>query len=469
MITRLLTIGALVATSFLSAHENQTIDVSPVYPQDSLPFTLEITEAKFQLPNGLHSFAYAIQDNYWLFVAGKMNGLHGFGPGHNNFPPNEQNTQIYVVDHSKKRVWVRNLDGSGLSQAVIDTLSVVSPQFYQKGNTMYMSGGYGVDTATGEFSTKNTLTAFDVSGLIDWVLGKTNKSVSSFIRQTAHEALRVTGGAMEQHGNEPTLLIFGQNFQGYYVIGTNGTYTQQVKRFYINDNGRDLSITMLDPIPAEPYPSFRRRDLNVVPIIEHRDGTSKTALMAYSGVFTPTVGIWTVPVAIMPDGSASMDNILEAGTFKQAMNGYVCATLGMYSEKHESMFTTFFGGISYGYFEDGELQLTSGLPFINQVSTVKIDKHGHQSQYLMDAIYPTILSTSTNPGNELLFGAGAAYFHKSNVKYYENGVLKFDKLPKKRVHIGYIVGGIQSTMPITQSDEDSAASPYIFKVYVTRK
>jgi hypothetical protein len=47
---------------------------------------------------------------------------------------------------------------------------------------------------------------------------------------------------------------------------------------------------------------------------------------------------------------------------------------------------------------------------------------------------------------------------------YKNGVLKFDKLGTNSLVVGYIVGGIQSTLPDTNQESDSAASPYIFKV-----
>ncbi len=463
-------LGAVASSLFLSA-DNQTATVSPVLPSEDLPFTIEVTQADFMLPSGLHSFASGVYDDKWLLIAGRMNGLHGFGSGNNNFAPDQQNTQVYVVDHHKKKVWTRDLHDtqSGFTQDIIDTLTVTSPQYYQSGNTLYMSGGYGVDTATGEFSTKNTLSAIDIPGLINWAMNKTDQLASKYIRQTSHESLRVTGGAMAKIGNNSTLLVFGQNFKGYYLPNTNGAYTQQVRRFCIEDDGKTLRVRMKEPIPATAYPSFRRRDLNVVPIMECREGKSKPALMAYSGVFTLSGGTWTLPVVIRPDGFSSMDDPSDPATFKQAMNNYVSATLGLYSEKQKDMYTLFFGGISFGYFNEGQLQTDPGFPFINQITTIKRSKDKKQAQYLMDATYPTILSQQSNPGNPLLFGAGATFFPKTNVHYYSNGVVKFDRLKKKKIHIGHIVGGIQSTLPNTSSESDSAGSPYVFKVYIKRK
>ncbi len=47
---------------------------------------------------------------------------------------------------------------------------------------------------------------------------------------------------------------------------------------------------------------------------------------------------------------------------------------------------------------------------------------------------------------------------------YPNGVLKYDRLGTNPVVVGYIVGGIESTLPNTNAESDSGASPYIFTV-----
>ena len=37
-------------------------------------------------------------------------------------------------------------------------------------------------------------------------------------------------------------------------------YTEQIRRFYINDDGVNLSFTLEDPLPLIPDPNFHRRD-----------------------------------------------------------------------------------------------------------------------------------------------------------------------------------------------------------------
>ena len=127
---------------------------------------------------------------------------------------------------------------SGLTPRQIDLLSVTSPQAYQVDATLYMTGGYGVDTATGQFSTKDALTAIYVPGLMHWVEEVVaNETAAQYIRQIFDPIFQVTGGYMAQAAQNLTLLIFGQNFAGFYVPSSNGVYTEQVRRFRIEDDG----------------------------------------------------------------------------------------------------------------------------------------------------------------------------------------------------------------------------------------
>lgn len=451
--------------------DNQTPDISPIYPGSELPFEVKIKTADFELPNGWHSGTFATFEGKWLIIGGRTNGLHGFSDDESNFPPSAQNTSVFVVDPCSGRTWSRSLydSDSGLTQHQIDLLSVTSPQYYQKCKTLYITGGYGVDTATGQFSTKDCLTAINIPGLMHWVVHG-HHSAAKHIRQIFNPIFQVTGGEMVQYGNDPTLLIFGQNFEGFYFEDGTGVYTNQVRRFNIIDNGKKLKVKILASKPLIADPAFRRRDLNVVPFLQVINNQVVRQLVALSGVFTPTGGAWTVPVTISTDGDAHMSDPTLRTIFKQGMNNYVCATAGLFSIDSWKMYTLLFGGISFGYFEsNGQFRTDSELPFINSVTTIRGDNFGNFKQYIMDAEYPTILSTGPNPGNPLLFGAGAIFVPVQDFPAYDNGVLKFDALEKHEQLIGYIVGGIQSTLPNTNTITDSTASAYVFKVYAHKK
>lgn len=449
---------------------NQTDTVSPIHNGSKLPFQVSVELADFSLPNGYHSGVTGIYEGKWILLAGRTNGLHGFGPT-DNFPPSAQNTVVYVVEPTTGLVYSKDLTdiSSGLTQAEIDLLSVTSPQGYQRKNTLYMTGGYGVDTSTGIFTTKPFLTAIDIPGLMEWVMNPAPTiPARAYIRYLENPIFQVTGGHMARGEGNLTLLIFGQNFLGQYNPGSNGDYTNQVRRFYIRDNGKTLSVKIKKSIPELPEPSYRRRDLNIIPIVRDLMGESVPSFVALSGVFTEAGGIWTVPVVINIDGKTEMEDPLKDSTFKQAMNNYVSPAISLYSGHFGSAYLTLFGGLSYGYFDSSGFQTDEEIPFINQITTIEYNSHAEFTQYLMAAEYPTILSTTSNPGNVLLFGAGADFIPAANLSSYDNGVIKYDHLYKGRSLMGYIVGGIQSTVPNTSSTSDSAASPYIFKVYLQK-
>ncbi len=280
------------------------------------------------------------------------------------------------------------------------------------------------------------------------------------------------------NAHQPYLLAFGQNFDGNYIQTSNGSYTRQVRPFQIIDTGGKLFVQPYkQPIPL---PTYRRRDLNVIPIIR-KTGTSYThAFTALSGVFTPgggdNPGAWTVPIEIYEDGSSFM---IDPNAFAQGMNNYSSANLGLYSQKSNDMYIVLLGGLSYLIVSDGNpasctasppinlgiLTPCDNLPFVNDVTTVRIDSHGNYKQYLMSAKYPTIIATfGTSPGGPIWFGSSAAFFPVENLPLYSNDVIALDKLGSSPILLGHIVGGIASSVTDTNDPSDSQASTYIFTV-----
>lgn len=452
--------------------QNQTDDLSPIFTPEKVPFTIQIEQANFSLPNGIHSNVFATHKDKWLLLAGRTNGMHTFDPGNNNFPPSAQNTTVYVVDPTTGTVWSRSLTdvASGLTQAEIDQLSVTSPQYYQKSGVLYITGGYGVDTATGLFSTKPVLTAIDIKGLIKWVKRSGEaKPAAHYIRRLVNPIFQVTGGVMALGQDNITLLMLGQNFTGFYNDNSNGDYTQLVRRFKIKDTGHKLSVSIRSNHPHMPDANYRRRDLNIVPVMHTLYDLPTPGFIGFSGVFTLDGGIWTVPILFSYKGNPSMNDPSNPSTFKQGMNNYTSATVGLFSNNNGKMYTTFLGGISFGYFVNGVFTTDPEFPFINQVTTVSFDRNGNYKQYLMAGEYPVIPSTGTNPGNPLLFGAGAVFVQNQEISAFSNGVIRLDRIKQPGTLLGWVVGGIQSTVPNTSVAADSAASPYIFRVTATKQ
>ena len=129
------------------------------------------------------------------------------------------------------------------------------------------------------------------------------------------------------------------------------------------------------------------------------------------------------------------------------------------------MYTVVMGGISFGYFANGIFQTDGEMPFINQVTTIRIDPQGLFTQYLMDAEYPLIPSTGSNPGNPLPVrsGRGVLSVHlrcpcSTTASCSSSG---WGRRPSSSATSP---AASQSTVPNTAQRSDSAASPYIFKV-----
>jgi len=459
--------------------DNQTPTVSKIYSDRSLPYRVKLKIADFELPVGVQSYIHAIYKDKWLIITGREGGLHGFvSNSTNNFPVNEQNTNVFVIDPIKKKTYVRSLldPSSGLTQEQVDLLSVTAAQGYQSGKTLYITGGYGVDTSTGELDTKNALSAIDVPGLIHWVINPyEGETAAEHIRQIFDDLFKVTGGYMHKTGNNPTLLIMGHEFDGFYADPMQSPpvfqqYTEQVRRFHIHDDGVNLSFTAEDSLPIVPYPDYRRRDLNVVPVVKWENHKLQNSFAVLSGVFTLSVGVWTVPVEVTADGFPYEADPNLTSTFKQGMNNYDCATFGMFSEKTGDMYTLLLGGMTFGYYQESsnglEFVTDPEIPFTSQTTTVKIDKKGRYTQHFMkDGGFPFIPNgVISNPG-PLYFGSECEVFLLNKVPKYCNDIIKLDSI-KKPTRIGYVVGGIQSTLLNTNTQADSAPSRYIFEVIV---
>ena len=297
-VNKILALFAVMCSLHISA-QNQTETLSPIFPEVSLPFTLSIEQAEFNLPTGLQAYVSAIYEGKWILLAGRTNGLHGFDNIGNNFPTSFQNTSVFVIDPTTGNSHQRSLSESGLSQLRIDDLSATASESFQKGRLLYVVGGYGFDHVTQTMGTRSTLVEIDLKILLRWVK-KGEPDLRYAIRAVTDPYLQVTGGELYQASDsDPFLLIFGQNFIGDYRDSSNGIYVQKVRPFRLNDDGVNISIVpILNPLIL---PDYRRRDLNVVPIIYH----NKPAYVALSGVFTLTTGVWTVPVTIFANGNSN--------------------------------------------------------------------------------------------------------------------------------------------------------------------
>ncbi|HEY6563665.1 MAG TPA: hypothetical protein VIY86_04175, partial [Pirellulaceae bacterium] len=442
--------------------------MSPIVVGGTLPYQVHLEPYDFgsaDFPT-LHSYASATFDNQWVLLAGRTNGLHSLtSGGFNSFPPASQNREVWVIDPVTRQTWHRSLEsaGSGLSQSVVDSLTRTNTQFDQQGGTLYVTGGYGYDRTTNRFGTSDTLSAIDLGALAAWVQNGTG-SAAAALRQLHDPIFKVTGGGMARIGGT-THLVFGQDFDGPYAGGAvDGHYTKQVRSFEVLDDGVELSIQ--NARQSMPVDAYRRRDLNVVPML-HRDpltGELEQSLTALSGVFTPPpgFGIWTVPVEIDADGMPTMADPSLTGTFKQGMNTYHSAKLGLFDPTTGEMHTVLFGGISYQFYDraNGVFVNDPQVPFINQLTSIVRDAAGNYTQYLLDTEFP--LLTNPDNGQAWRFGANAEFFVAPGLATLPHNILDLSQFTQPTT-VGYIVGGLASD---DGNFGNTAASNIVFRVSV---
>ncbi|HEX3486818.1 MAG TPA: autotransporter outer membrane beta-barrel domain-containing protein [Micropepsaceae bacterium] len=471
-------LAGLAVLSFWSTAraDNQTPDITLPVTNYPMPYNLSLAVQDFgatPMPT-LQSFASGQQAGDWVLLGGRTNGLHGFSQGSaTSFPPANQNHDIWIVDPVTKQSWSRSLDTSGLPIGMIDALSASSYESVQVGSKLYVVGGYGFDRTANTSQTYNNLTSVDLNGLISWVKGDpTAPSVTSIFRTIQDPSLRVTGGGLAEV-NGRAMLVFGQNFNGDFDPSANGNYTDQVRSFDIVDTPASLAIQNLSASPNPGDESLLRRTGDNLVGILHRDsvtGALSEGLVALGGVFTPTSGIWTVPVTIGADGVPHSADPAAAGTFKQAVNIYSSAHFGSFSQTTGGNYITLFGGLSYATLDPNTHTYTTDpeLPFTNTITTIVIDHNGQFTQNLMAAEFPTLVSQSSNPGNTLLFGTTAQFFLANGIAHYSNGIIDLDSVmanaTSDTVTLGYVFGGIASTVPNTSSSSDSGASNTVFAV-----
>ncbi len=395
-------------------------------------------------------------------LAGRTNGLHGFETsGAANFPEQDQNRDVWVIDPVARTTWHRALDSAsaGLTGEQVAALTTTNNQFVQLHDRLYTAGGYGA-TAQGGLDTHNVLSAIDLPGIIDWVINDTGHAKDS-IRTLEDDLFRVTGGAMYAI-DDRLHLVFGQSFRGGYIPNRNGQYTNQVRSFEIVDDGNTLEIANVSV--TEPRDVFRRRDLNVFPALQRNQAEElEQGLIVLSGVFTESFGAWTVPVEIDSQGIPSMADPNSPSAFKQGMNNYHSAKVGLFSEQTDSMHEILFGGITLLQYDQTSQQFVQddALPWTNQITSVIRNADGLYEQHLIGE-FPRILDLDQN---RLRFGANAEFLVAPGMATYDNGVLRMDELREQTV-VGHIFGGIFANAPHIRGNADgvSGASDLMFEV-----
>lgn len=404
------------------------------------PYTVELEQISIPGSPLIHSFAFAQSNGKWLFIGGRINGLHGF-TALNSFPKQYSNVNIYVVDPATNQTWSRNIF-LDLPLSIADQLRSANMQSTQIGNKLYFTGGYGYDSTSNGLITYPILKVIDVSEIINAVTN--GLSVAPYIRQVTDSRLQVAGGELHKLGDY-FYLTGGHKFTGTYRRNVNNqVYSNQIKKFKVIDNG--ISVSISDYSSLTDTIEYHRRDMNVVSAIKP-DGITPYMIL-YGGVFKYNRDLPYLNPIYIDENGATVDY-----SFEQKMSQYTCSNMTLFNLSTQKMHTTFFGGTSLYYYDENSNSLVydSLVPFIKDITTLTRSPNGSSEEKVLNLKFPALLGTN------------AKFILNESIPHYENDVIKLDQLTG-RTFAGYIFGGIKSQLP---NNGESSPSEYIFKVYVT--
>lgn len=397
----------------------------------------------------VHSGTYGIYNGKWFFIGGRKNGLHGFQPPF-AFEGDGINDTIYIVDRNTNQVWKQ--DVYSLPAAIREPITSSNMQFYLQDSTLYMVGGYGWKDSIQNFITWPTLTAVNVSGLMDAVMS--NATITPYFRQIEDSVLTVCGSHL--HKLDSTYyLVFGHRFDGYYDRSdTTGfhfqEYTHEIRKFQIHDDGVNLSLANYNAV--RDTANFRRRDFNLIPF--YNPWTMQIGLTAYSGVFRKNTVLPYLNCVDIYDTTYRVRN-----EFNQNMNQYHSAVCALYDSANITQHNLMFGGMSMYYIDTvtNTKRVDSLIPFVQTITDVVRNLDNDYFEFNAGIRMPVLLGTN-------------AYFMLNDtLPMYKQHFIHLNHLGSSTL-LGYIVGGIQSPeLNISDTDPSlSTANAVVYEVYLDR-
>jgi hypothetical protein len=421
-----------------------------------LPFTVDASEdVSSQFPGAprIQSFSFAQWKGRWVFIGGRVAGYHSVGGGMAEFLRADANREVWVIDTTVKPARTYHAPLEKLPAAltpVKDQWASTAQLHYQDGAKLYICGGYGQDHE-GAWVTFPLISQVDLPSLIEGVMH--GRVPAESIRYAQTPLAQSAGGALTKLPDGNFYLVMGHVFTGSYTAfqGQGEHNTQAASQTYLNEIRKlriiagehgVLALTLLDKY--RDTDEFHRRDLNMTQILSPKG----MGLAVYGGVFTPETQLsYSKPVYLFGNSQPMVDS-----GFDQKMNAYSCAKLLMYDRSAETMYTTFFGGISRftwdpateKYVENprtgGKAEATylDGLQWSDQISTIR--------KVMAPRNEETTEMVHSNPLPGFL-GTDSVFIPAPELARAQTGspILDFQSLEGTRTFVGYIYGGIRAS------------------------
>lgn len=412
-----------------------------------IPGGYSVSLEALEIPGGvgLHSYVFGSANGKWLVAGGRRDGLHARQP-FNAFPESMNNNELFVIDPQTEQVWSSAI--SSLPASIQEQLQSTNACYHQKGDTLYIAGGYAYSATAGDHITFPNLLAIPVNDVIEQVI-QGSLQTSSFIQLT-DSFFAVTGGRMVQEGAR-LLLVGGHRFDGNYnpmgMPTYTQTYTNAVRSFTpINNNG---IIEIIGEETQTDEFHLHRRDYNLIP---YALPNGDDAYYISSGVFQPNVDLpFLYPVEI------SGGEITPRTEFNQYLSNYHCPAVSLYDGS--ATHTLFFGGMSRYYYQNGLMVQDDQVPFTRTISMLTRSADGNYTESILPVEMPG------------LKGAGAEFIPNEALLQSNAGVIWMSDFQQDSILLGYIYGGINSSSlnPFNSNQTSStSADEVIYKVWLTR-
>lgn len=412
-------------------------------------FTVHVLPSTITAAPAIHSGAFAEWNNKWIFIGGRIDGLH-IMQANQAFPTYGRNDSVYVVDpvaNTSVAAYVFQLPSY-----MAEALTSSNMQSYQNGQYLYMIGGYGKSDSLATHTTFPSLISIDLDCLVNAV--QSSSAINSCFRQVVDTNLAVSGGELEKI-DSTYYLVFGHRFEGSYAINQTilpfyQAYTNSIRKFSINDDGVNLSISNYTTITDTN--NFHRRDYNLVPqYFPNRE----FGITAFGGVFQKNIDRpYLTPIDI------TSTNVTHQSAFNQNLEQYTTANLPVYDSLNNFMHTVFFGGMSLFTLDTTSMSLVQDtlVPFIKAITRVERDAAGNLTEYQMPEQMPGFL------------GSNSFFIADHSASYYDAGIVNLNNL-SGNTRVGYIVGGIRSDAEnIASLDPSGMSRPNatVYEVYVDK-
>lgn len=458
---------------------------------DAIPYTIEYRPVPVPGDDtwpALQAHSLAVDDNgTWYVVGGRhTQGLHTFSTTGNNFPVSNANKFLWLHDPSRQ-VALKLVDLTAIDRALGDPLMSTNQQSHydRTSGYWYILGGYGMDTSTNEMVTFDTLIRIplkEVSAIAnDQSLNADDKQsqIVATFESISDPLFKVTGGDLAVTSSGYFVIVFGQLFDGLYNPFGNGGFTQvytEAVRYFTLQNGsfavnQQGSLTSSDT--DHPY---HRRDLPVVEDIDPTTGNPRIA--AFGGVFPPgIIGGYDYPVYVTE--AFGQLQARPDHTVQHRFSAYECPTVVVWDAGDNTVYHTFFGGISHHYFHFDAEQLSvytdvdaqgrnDGLPFIPDISTLLQRSDGTYAEYI--APQPIPPASSGTPTRNLN-GSSVKFIPEPDLGDLmdERGVVQLQNWTTgQSAQIGFVYGGINADFPLPKvPNMGTQATNALYQVWLT--